>query len=336
MKVRGAGRLVDILVIGGTQFFGWDLVEMLLGRGHRVTVFSRGHRRPPFWDRIQHIAGDRRDHRAVVAALRGRRFDAVVDNIAFARPDVEAVLQALGGDAGHYLLTSSGAVYPDLPAPDIFRPIPEEAADLSRRGDGAYAEGKRECEQVLREQRAVPFTILRPPIVQGPRDPSLRGWFWYQRVRDGGPVLVPLRSPAAIWRQAFSRDVAAALVLAAGNPAAFGKTYNVAGDEIVALEEFVRLAAEICGVPDPVVPVPAEDLRREAPWYRPPFLHRFVLDTARIRAELGFRPTPLVRWLEETVRWHLDADLPPAPGYDRRDDERALALRWQRRLRGDG
>jgi nucleoside-diphosphate-sugar epimerase len=318
---------VHVLVIGGTQFFGWDLVEQLLDRGDHVTVVSRGRRRPPFWDRVEHVPGDRSDPRTVAAALRGRRFDAVVDNIAFQPQDVTSVLDALGPGAGHYLLTSSGAVYPDFAPPDVFRPVPEEAADLSLRGDGGYAEGKRACEQVLREQQTVPFTVIRPPIVQGPRDPTLRGWFWYQRIRDGGPVIVPRRYPAPIWRQAYSRDVASAIVLAAGNPAAFGKTYNVAGAEIVALEEFVRLAADACGVPDPVVVIPEDDLRRETPWYRPPFLHRFVLDISRATAELGFRPTPLDQWLRDTVRWHLEAELPPAPGYDRRAEERALASR---------
>lgn len=318
---------MHVLVIGGTRFFGWDLVEQLLERGHRVTVFSRGRSRPPFWDHVEHLSGDRTDPGAVAAALRGRRFDVVVDNVAFQAQDVRSVLEALGAGVGHYVLTSSGAVYPDLVPPDVFRPIPEEAADLSLRGDGAYAEGKRECERVLREQQTVPFTVIRPPIVQGPRDPTLRGWFWYQRIRDGGPVLVPRRYPAPIWRQAYSRDVAAALLLVAGNPVAFGKSYNVAGGEIVALEEFVRLAAEACGVPDPVVVMPEEDLRRDAPWYRPPFVHRFVLDITRATAELGFRPTPLDRWLPETVRWHLEADLPPSGGYDRRAEERALASR---------
>ena len=69
-----------------------------------------GGRRPPFWERVAHIAGDRTDRGAFVTALRGKRFDVVVDNIAFVRADVEA-------------------------------------ADLTLRGDLAYAEGKRECEQ---------------------------------------------------------------------------------------------------------------------------------------------------------------------------------------------
>ena len=78
-----------------------------------VTVFTRRRRRPAFEDAIEHIRGDRTDHAAFVQALRGRSFDVVVDNVAFERPDVEAVVEA-------------------------FRPIPEDAADLSLRGDLAY------------------------------------------------------------------------------------------------------------------------------------------------------------------------------------------------------
>jgi nucleoside-diphosphate-sugar epimerase len=199
-----------LLVIGGTQFFGRALVEAALERGDAVTVLSRGERRPPFWDRIVHIAADRRDQAAFAAAVGGREFDAVVDNIAFTGQHVQTATEALAGATGHYILTSTGSVYRDFSVPRIFRPVAEEEADLTFRGELAYGNGKREGEQVAREQQAVPYTIIRPPIVQGPHDASLRGWFWYQRVADGGPVLVPTDDPASLWRQAFSRDLAQA------------------------------------------------------------------------------------------------------------------------------
>jgi len=44
-------------------------------------------------------------------------------------------------------------------------------------------------------------------------------------------------------------------LFAAGNRAAFGKTYNVASEEILSLDDFVRLTASILGVRDPVVTV---------------------------------------------------------------------------------
>lgn len=318
-----------VLVIGGTTFFGRHCVEALLARGDQVTVFSRGSRRPPFWPRVTHIAGDRTNRDAFVSALSGRRFDVVVDNIAFVRADVEAAVAAFRGSTGHYLLTSSGSVYPDFPPDAKLRLVEEDAADLSVRGDLPYAEGKRECEQAAIDQHAFPVTIIRPPIVQGPDDASRRGWFWYQRIADGGPVLVPARYPSAAWRQAFSRDVARIILLAAANPTAFGRTYNIASDEILTLQDFVRLSAEIIGRPDPGVSVRRDRLRREAEWYTPTYVHRFVMDISRIKADLGFSPTPVRAWLTETIRWHLDEGLADSAGYERRSEELTIAERYR-------
>ena len=29
-----------------------------------------------------------------------------------------------------------------------------------------------------------------------------------------------------------------------------------------------------------------------------------VVDTSKAETELGFRPTPIAEWMDETVRWH--------------------------------
>lgn len=316
---------MKFLIIGGTSFFGKRVVDRLLARGDDVTIFSRGRRRPPFWDRVTHLRGDRTDHRAFIETLHRRTFDAVIDNIAFEREDVEAVVTALQDRIGHYLLTSSGAVYPDFEPPRAFRPITEDDADLSLRGDMAYAEGKRSCEQALHEAATFPFTIVRPPIVQGPDDASGRGWFWIQRVADGGAVLVPQRYPAIVWRQAYSDDVAQVFLRAAGNPVAYGKTYNVAMDEIVTLDDFVRTLATVLNRPDPVVLVAEKPLKKALPWYRPTFTNQFILDTTNVKRDLAFTSTPLSDWIGTTARWHSEARLQPSRGYERRREEISFA-----------
>lgn len=318
-----------VLIIGGTSFFGKLIVRRFLERGDEVSVYTRGRKRPEFLQAVEHLRGDRTDHAGFVRALSGRSFDVVVDNIAFVRPDVAAVVEVFGERIGHYILMSSGSVYPRFADRVPFRPISEKAADLTLRGDDAYSEGKRACEQAAAEQNAFSYTIIRPPIVQGPEDPSRRGWFWYQRVADGGPVLVPVRSPANVWRQAYSADLAAAVALAAGAPAAFGRTYNVAGEEILTLEDFVRMVAGMLNRPDPVVPVPQDVLAREAPWYRPTYAHWFVMDVRRIMHDLGFVPTAVTQWLTDTVQWHLGAGLQAADGYERRREEITLAMRMR-------
>ena len=81
---------MDILVLGGTKYFGRGAVEQLLEAGHRVTVFSRGKARPPFWEDIEHIEGDRTDAEGLAARLQGRTFDGAIDNLCFNRQEAAA------------------------------------------------------------------------------------------------------------------------------------------------------------------------------------------------------------------------------------------------------
>jgi len=52
---------IRVLVIGGTTFFGKAIVEELLEAGHKVSVFSRGQKRPAFFEQgVEHIQGTAR------------------------------------------------------------------------------------------------------------------------------------------------------------------------------------------------------------------------------------------------------------------------------------
>ena len=92
------GSLMDILVIGGTRFFGRSTVEQLLAAGHKVAIFSRGNVRPPFWDDIEHIAGDRDSYQYLAESI--RRFpepDALADEMSAAGFDNVTYRSLSGG-----------------------------------------------------------------------------------------------------------------------------------------------------------------------------------------------------------------------------------------------
>ena len=103
--------MLDILIIGGTGHMGKIVVQRLLERGDRVTAFSRGSARPEWWDRIEHIQGDRDDRPNFMAKLKGRVFDAVVDSQAHRKEDVESAVETFRGNIGRYLMVSTGSVY---------------------------------------------------------------------------------------------------------------------------------------------------------------------------------------------------------------------------------
>jgi len=53
----------NILIIGGTRYFGKLLVQQLIDKGHQVTIATRGQASDPFGAHVQRIRVDRRDFR---------------------------------------------------------------------------------------------------------------------------------------------------------------------------------------------------------------------------------------------------------------------------------
>ncbi len=329
--------MASVLVIGGTTFFGKAIVEELLEAGHRVTVFSRGQKRPPFFDheRVSHIRGDRSDREGFRERLQGQTFDAVIDNIAYTADDVRHALDVLQGNVGRYVLTSSAAVYYTgslvMPVPegdvnyDFQPPQGEESPFWS------YTMGKLRAEKVLISQSEVPYTILRPPVVLGPEDPTLRGYFYFQRLRDGRPLLLT-NGGVQSFRLVYSRDLARGYLRALETERAEGQIYNLAQHEVVRLIDLVREAANVLGQDPTIVSVPADAFQRSGFEYPEPYarMTNFIPDISKAEEELGYTSTPFVAWLGETVLWYRDSyEGPDSTGYEKRDEEVAFAERYQ-------
>ena len=333
---------MDILVVGGTTFFGRDIVELTLEDGHRVTVFSRGNQRPEFWERIEHIAGDRADQADFGKKLARRQFDVVVDNIAFNSDNVSNVIDTLAGNIGRYILTSTTAVY--IGVGDFDMPVAENDVNLDPGDDPqfpafpkptpegviGYALGKLQAEKVLFEQDIVPYTIIRPPNVMGPEDPTGRCQFYFQRLLDGKPLILTnggVQSAQPVYR----RDLARAYVLAMGNEKAVNQVYNIAQNKTARLVDWVRLAADLLGVEANPVSIPGEVLQKAGFEYAESYTYigTFTLDVAKARTDLGYTSTSVASWLATTTQWYQDTQHEAdSPGYGDRQKEIEFAERY--------
>jgi nucleoside-diphosphate-sugar epimerase len=333
--VQGAVSRRRVLVIGGTGFLGRRIVDEFLAHGDDVSVVSRGMRSAQTAD-MEHIVVDRHDVAAFRSALRERSFDAVVDNIAFDADDVHATVTALGDRVGHYVLTSSAAVYANL---QVRHPLHESEADLSVRlpDDApdpfhprlkhAYGNGKRAAEQALADS-GVRWTVLRPPVIVAADDRTERIWWLVQRILDGrGPIVVPDWGPGRLFQVAWADDVARAIVFATGNPAAYDRAYNVAQAEIFTAATWVIAFAAALGRPSSYVRIPETALDAAGlPGYSMPIAGRplghVLLDCGALRRDIGFEPSPEATWLGQTAR-DCAANPPtrPSAGYERRAAE---------------
>lgn len=182
-----------LLILGGTIFLGRQLVEAALARGHDVTLFNRGQHNAELFPNVEKLRGDRNGD---LDALRGRRWDAVIDTAAYVPRVVRKSAELLAGVVDHYTFISTISVYANFSQRKTDENAPvgtiEDEATEEVTGE-TYGPLKALCEQAA--ESALPGRVLtiRPGLIVGPNDPTDRFTYWVRRVAHGGEVLAPGR-----------------------------------------------------------------------------------------------------------------------------------------------
>jgi len=326
-----------ILVIGGSGFISSQLVRMLAERGHAVTAFTRGKSGvDPFLQKsVTWIHGDRDVRNDLESLARVSTYDVVYDMIAYEAAQSQEVARVFRGRIGRFIHCSTVSVY--MVAEKVQCPITEDQdrgplmPSFPRNPFGMdYGIKKRECERVLwdaHDERLFPVSMLRPIYVSGPGDPASRDWFWVERILDGGPLLVPGSGDIA-FQQVFVDDVVAMFTELLERPQAVGKAYNVAGEEIFTLNDYLHVLGELVGRQvtlahldqakfdaldfsmSPEGDVFTFNVRRTA-----------VFSLDRIKRDLGYRPTPFRDHMKRTIDWWTAVPRAHSNGYSRRAEE---------------
>lgn len=313
-----------VLVLGGTGFLGPDVVRALVDAGASVTVFHTGRHEAPLPPDVAHLHGERdrlADHHGAFL-----RFppDVVLDMAPMIEAHAQMTMSAFRGLARRVVAISSADVYRAYgrmhgtePGPPEPVPIAEDAPlrerlypyrDAPRPIPHAQDYDKILIERCVFGDRELPGTVLRLSLVHGPR--SYR-YFEYLRRMDDGRAAILLGSSFAGWHgtRAYSEDVARAIALAILDKRAARRVYNVGEPDGVAELEWVRQLAAAAGWGGDVVRVPhgtvPERLRERLPrWVWQEERQDLVLDTGRIRAELGYAErVPRDEGLRRTVSW---------------------------------
>lgn len=306
------------LVIGGAGFIGVAACKELMRRG--VETVAAGRKDRPYGTFTSYVALDRDDDAQLKKTLDAVQPDVVLDLAAYVPEHIDAIARSFKGS--RYVFVSSGAVYPDLPGEpavedDFVPPSGPRPAEFD------YASGKSWCEKALIESPALPWTVVRPPAVFGPADPTLRIAAYMQRVADGGPLLVPAETYDSDFGLAWVKDIGYACALACDvRKAATHRVYNAAFDGVT-LPDLIVGIANAMGVVANLWPVPFAELPDGASPYGPNPARAAGMDVSRARSELGFEPSALEDALAETLAWFRVAK-PSHPGYANRQNEVAI------------
>lgn len=321
-----------VLVIAGTGYVGGRVVERLVAAGHEVTVVHRGEHEAPDPGDTHHIHCDRAHLAGRTDELRALRPDVVLEMRAMNPRDAEHTMAVVRAVGARVVVISSADVYRAYgrmhgsePGPPEPVPVAEDAPLRERlypyRGerDGAFDDyDKIPVERAFAADPRVACTVLRLPAVYGERDRQHRLRADLARMDAGRPaVLIPERARTWRWSWSYVGDVADAIALAVTDTRAAGRVYNLAQQQALTREAWVRAVGEAAGWHGEIVGIPDADLPAHP---RVPINYEqdLVLDSTRIRDELNYRePHPFPEGLARTIAWERSV---------RRAD-------WQARLR---
>ena len=182
---------MKLLVLGGTVFLGRHMVSAALSNGHNVTLFNRGRDNPDLFPEAERLRGDRDND---LDALKGKRWDAVIDTCGYVPRHVRDSAQLLSQSVDHYTFISTLGVYSDYTKRGI-----DETAEVGTFEDETieevneqtYGPLKALCEREV--QRAMPARalVVRAGLIVGSYDPLDRFTYWVRRVARGGEMLAP-------------------------------------------------------------------------------------------------------------------------------------------------
>ncbi|MCM1373640.1 MAG: NAD-dependent epimerase/dehydratase family protein [Muribaculum sp.] len=180
---------MNILVIGGTRFFGIHMVNELLTQGHDITIATRGKAADEYGDRVRRIVIERTSETSMKNALGDKRYDVVIDKIAYCSNDVKYVMEAV--DCEKYILMSSTSVYEPKRIDTVESDFDGSSKELiwCDRKDFSYEELKRQAECALWQKYSDRNWIaVRYPFVIGKDDYTKRLLYYVEHTMKSIPM----------------------------------------------------------------------------------------------------------------------------------------------------
>ena len=282
---------------------------------------------------MHNLQADRGDVALIGRAIRGGRFDAVFDFVydwekGTTAEHVAAAARSCTDGLQRYVFISSIAAYgTGLNHREQEPLVPDDHPN-------PYAANKAASERALfrmHEDSGFPVTTFRPPFVHGTRQPFYREQFFWDRLRDDRPIILPDGGDAPI-QWVFVSDLAEACARAIEVPEASGQAFNLAHVEPLTQRTFVELLARIAGVTPRFASIPRAAIHASGghPFlgnlYFGEFLdvpvHTSVADKA-LRV-LGVTPTPIERAFREGYAWYQQQ---PRRAIDYSFEDRLVAAR---------
>ncbi|WP_253905807.1 SDR family oxidoreductase, partial [Arthrobacter sp. H5] len=300
---------LSILFIGGTGVISTAAAQRAIAVGHSLTLLNRGNTSEhPVPDGAEVMIADIRDPAATRAALGTRRFDVVVDFIAFTPDHIAADLELFQGRTSQFVFISSASAYQKPPAN-----LPIRESTPLRNPYWQYSQQKIACEELLvraYRDHGFPVTIIRPSHTYDHTKIALTGgWTDIARMRSGRPVMVH-GDGTSLWTLTHSSDFAKALVGLFGLPQTVGDSFTITSDEFLPWNRIYQVFAEAAGAPEPeLVHIASDTIAAAVPELGPQLLgdksHSVIFDNSKVKALVPefICTTPFALGARQVIEW---------------------------------
>ena len=297
-----------ILIMGGNQFVGKEIVKKFLEKDYIVYVINRGMRKNI--EGVVFLKADRNNLVEIENILKGIEVDIIIDVSAYTEEQVDILHKVMRNKFKQYILISSASVYNNIES----TPVNEESQTGENLVWGDYAKNKYLAEKKTIENSKLynfKYTIFRPFYIYGIGNNLDRENYFFSRIKYNLPIYIPSKNN--IIQFGYVEDLALAIKSSIGNSDFYNQIFNISGDEYVTMSEFSEICGKVMNKKAIIKYINTEENKIKArDWF--PFREVNLFGDISKLENTGFRNTySLIQGLEKTYKYNDENDLITKP-----------------------
>ena len=297
-----------ILIMGGNQFVGKEIVKKFLEKDYTIYILNRGTRKNI--EEVIFFKVDRDNFIEMENILKNIDVDIIIDVSAYTEEQVDILHKVMKNRFKQYILISSASVYNNIES--------TAANEESQTGEnliwGDYAKNKYLAEKKTIENSKLynfKYTIFRPFYIYGIGNNLDRENYFFSRIKYNLPVFIPSKNN--IIQFGYIEDLVLAIESSIGNSDFYNQTFNISGDEYVTMSEFSEICGKVMNKKAIIKYINTEENKIKArDWF--PFREVNLFGDISKLENTGFRNTySLIQGLEKTYKYNDENDLITKP-----------------------
>ena len=297
-----------ILIMGGNQFVGKEIVKKFLEKDYTIYILNRGTRKNI--EEVIFFKVDRDNFIEMENILKNIDVDIIIDVSAYTEEQVDILHKVMKNRFKQYILISSASVYNNIES----TPANEESQTGENLIWGDYAKNKYLAEKKTIENSKIynfKYTIFRPFYIYGVGNNLDRENYFFSRIKYNLPIYIPSKNN--IIQFGYVEDLALAIESSIGNSDFYNQTFNISGDEYVTMSEFSEICGKVMNKKAIIKYINTEENKiKVRDWF--PFREVNLFGDISKLENTGFRNTySLIQGLEKTYKYNDENDLITKP-----------------------